>query len=263
MKIETAVPFEEFTVAYLSAVVGSEIAKDDERLKNADFIRTAYGIYEKLIEGSKKANLTAILSPDGVAQRHILDSLIPYLFLEKRGVVKDGVRIADVGCGAGFPTLPIAAFAASCGVSLSVTAIDSTAKKTRFVKETAEALGISGIEVVTGRAEELARHGGEYREKYDLTVARAVAPLPVLLELTAPLAKRGGHVTAYKGREDETEDAGRIAGKLGLSGPEKVGYALPSGDARTFFIYEKTAATPAAYPRAYAKIVSEKQKNSE
>ena len=258
MKIETAVPFEDFSDSYVSAVDRSDDAKGDERLKKAEFITFAYGIYEKLIEGSKKANLTAILSPDGVAERHILDSLIPYLFLEKRGIVSGGVRIADVGCGAGFPTLPFAAFAASCGVNLSVAAIDSTAKKTRFLKETAEALGIPGIEVVTGRAEELSRPGGEYREKYDLTVARAVAPLPVLLELTAPFVKRGGFVTAYKGREDEEKDAERIAGKLGLSGPEKIGYTLPSGDARTFFIYEKVALTPPSYPRAYAKIISNK-----
>ena len=260
MRIETAVGYEEFSRAYLSAVGKSDAAKGDERLISAGFIETAYRIYEKLIEGSKKANLTAILSPDGVAERHILDSLIPYLFLEKRGIIKNGSRIADVGCGAGFPTMPIAAFAASCGVRLSVTAIDSTAKKTRFLEEAADALGIPGIDAVTGRAEELTCSGGKYREKYDLTVARAVAPLPVLLELTAPFVKRGGLVTAYKGREDEAEDAGRIAGKLGLSGPEKISYTLPSGDARTFFIYEKTAATPDAYPRAYAKIVSEKTK---
>ena len=256
MKNETAVSREEFAAAYLDAVRSSQIAKDDGRLISDRFVGTAYGIYKKLIEGSKKANLTAILSPDGVAQRHILDSLIPYLFLEKREIIKDGVRIADVGCGAGFPTLPIAAFAASCGTSLSVTAIDSTAKKTRFLRETADALGIPGIEVVTGRAEELALPGGEYREKFDVTVARAVAPLGILLELTAPFVKRGGFVTAYKGREDEEKDASEIAGKLGLAPPEKIAYALPSGDARTLFIYEKKAATPAAYPRAYAKIVS-------
>ena len=258
MRIETAVSREEFAAAYLSAVGKSDAAKGDGRLTSDRFVGTAYGIYEKLIEGSKKANLTAILSPDGVAQRHILDSLIPYLFLEKRGIVKDGVRIADVGCGAGFPTLPIAAFASSCGVALSVAAIDSTAKKIRFLKETAESLGISGIDAVTGRAEELALPGGEYREKYGLSVARAVAPLGILLELTAPFVKRGGFVTAYKGREDEEKDAAEISKKLGLSEPEKIAYVLPSGDARTFFIYEKVAQTPDRYPRAYAKIVSNK-----
>ena len=258
MRIEAAVSLEEFTEAYLSAVGSSEIAKDDVRLSDGRFLKTVYGIYEKLIEGSKKANLTAILSPDGVAERHILDSLIPYLFLEKRGIVKDGVRIADVGCGAGFPTLPIAAFAASCGVALSVTAIDSTAKKIRFLKETAESLGIPGINAVTGRAEQLALPGGKYREKFDVTVARAVAPLGILLELTAPFVKRGGSVAAYKGREDEEESAEAIAEKLGLSGLEKIAYTLPSGDARTFFIYEKVAPTPDRYPRAYAKIVSNK-----
>ncbi|MBR3424254.1 MAG: 16S rRNA (guanine(527)-N(7))-methyltransferase RsmG [Clostridia bacterium] len=258
MKIEAAVCREEFAAAYLRSVGSSQIARDDGRLKTEDYIKTVYGIYEKLIEGSKRANLTAILSSDGVAERHILDSLIPYLFLEKRGIVKDGVRIADVGCGAGFPTLPIASFAASCGTAISVTAIDSTAKKTRFLRETADALGIPGIEVVTGRAEELASPGGKYRERFDVTVARAVAPLRILLELTAPFVRRGGFVTAYKGRGDEEKDAAAIAEKLGLSAPEKIVYSLPSGDERTLFIYEKTAATPAAYPRTYAKIVSDK-----
>ena len=116
MKIETAVSREEFAAAYLDAVGSSQNAKDDGRLISDRFVGTAYGIYEKLIEGSKKANLTAILSPDGVAQRHILDSLIPYLFLEKREIIKDGVRIADVGCGAGFPTLPTVCCRASAPV---------------------------------------------------------------------------------------------------------------------------------------------------
>ncbi len=258
MRIETAVCFEEFKETYLSTVGSSDIAKDDGRLTRPEFLETVYGIYEKLIEGSEKANLTAILDPRGVAERHILDSLIPYLFLEKRGAIKDGARIADVGCGAGFPTLPIAAFASSCGVALSVTAIDSTAKKIRFLKETTESLGIPGIDAVTGRAEELARPGGGFREKYGLTVARAVAPLPVVLELTAPFVKTDGYVTAYKGREDEEENAAAIAEKLGLTGPEKIAYTLPSGDARTFFIYEKVAPTPDRYPRPYAKIVSNK-----
>ncbi len=258
MKAETAVCFDEFAAEYLSAVEKSDAAKGDARLTRPELLKTVYGIYEKLIEGSKRANLTAILSPEGVAERHILDSLIPYLFLEERGIIKDGVRIADVGCGAGFPTLPIAAFASSCKVSLSVTAIDSTAKKIRFLNETAGSLGIPGIDAVTGRAEELAVPGGKYREKFDVTVARAVAPLPVLLELTAPFVMRGGFVTAYKGREDEEEDATLISAKLGLSEPGKIVYTLPSGDARMFFIYEKVAPTPAQYPRAYAKIVSNK-----
>ncbi len=256
MRVENAASYEIFADAYLSAVDASDIVRGDGRLREEPFIRTVYGIYEKLVEGSKRANLTAILDPEGVAERHIIDSLIPFLFLEKRGIFKNRVNIADVGCGAGFPTLPIAAFAASCGMTVPVTGIDSTEKKTRFLRETAGSLGIPGIDAVTGRAEELARPGKAMREKFDLSVARAVAPLPVLLELTAPLVRRGGLVTAYKGREDEEKDAAAIAEKLGLSGPEKLIYTLPSGDARTFFIYEKTAPTPGRYPRQYAKITS-------
>ncbi len=256
MTEKTPVGYEIFAREYLDVLLSSEHVRDDGRLSSPEFLRLAYGIYEKTVEGSARANLTAILDPRGVAERHILDSIIPLVILERRGLLRDGVRLLDVGCGAGFPSLPVAA-AAKCGFPrVLVTAADSTAKKVRHVGTTAAALGLSDITAVTCRAEEAAAPGGDFRGKFDITTARAVASLPVLLELSAPAAKIGGVVTAYKGREDETEEAAAAAKTLGLVLREKIEYSLPSGDARLFVIYEKVSPTPERYPRQYSKIAS-------
>ena len=256
MSEKVPVSFDEFIREYLIAVSSSEYTRDDARLTAPGFCFLCGGIYETLVIGSARANLTAILDPRGVAVRHILDSLIPLLIMERRGILKDGRELIDVGCGAGFPSLPIAAAAQNGFPQIKVTAADSTAKKTRHVEETASSLGIGGISVFTGRIEEAASPGGPLRERFDISTARAVAPLPVLLELTAPAVKKGGFVTAYKGRDDETEAAEQAAKTLGLRLCDKTEYTLPSGDRRLFVIYEKVAATPDRYPRQYAKMTS-------
>ena len=182
------VSYDEFAGEYLSAAASCPATRDDGRLTGDAFVRLAYGIYENLVAGSARAHLTAILDPRGVAERHILDSLIPLVFLEKRVILRDGATLVDVGCGAGFPSLPAAA-AAKCGFpAILVTAADSTSKKIRHVEATASALGLS-LAAVTGRVEETAAPGGAFRERFDISTARAVASLPVLLELTAPCVK--------------------------------------------------------------------------
>ena len=220
-----------------------------------------YGIYERLIETSK----FAITECAAVAERHLVDSaLLPHLLCE-RGLMKSGDAICDIGAGAGFPTLPMAALSQAGEIpSVTVHAVDSTAKKVRYITETAGILGLSGVLGSAGRAEELAaapqgkKRGGAMREKFDIVTARAVSALPVLIELAAPFVKVGGIFAAMKAHsEEEVAAAARGANVLGLEPVEVIDYALPSGDARTLVIYKKVKNTPDAYPRQYARITKE------
>ena len=255
LKIET-----EFTEIYksLSETAGMSYISPDT-------CRLFYGIYERLIETSKFFNLTAITECAAVAERHLVDSALLSKLLCDRGLMKSGDVICDIGAGAGFPTLPTAALSQAGEIpSVTVHAVDSTAKKVRYITETAELLGLRNVLGTAGRAEELAapphgkKKGGAMREAFDIVTARAVSALPVLIELAAPFIKVGGIFAAMKAHsEEEVASASRGAKVLGLEEVEVVEYALPSGDARTLVIYKKVKKTPDAYPRQYAKITKE------
>ena len=217
-------------------------------------------ICEKLVENNKKYNLTAITDPEGVVEKHIVDSLLPLSILADKGILTADLtpaagkmlRLIDVGAGAGFPSLPFAAVMP--GESTRILAVDATAKKVRHITETAQAAGIGHIAAEAGRAEELA--AGRLRESFGIATARAVAELRILVELTAPFTAVGGWVVALKGSRaaEEIPGAEKIAKVLGLGTPEVVEYTLPSGDGRALVIYKKERKTPEGYPRAYAKI---------
>lgn len=221
-----------------------------------DLTHDLYSIYACLIEASSRFNLTAITEPSAVAERHILDSLIPAALLDRAGLIKDGDKLCDIGAGAGFPTLPIAAAAKNGAIPcVSVHAIDSTAKKIGHIKDTAEKTGLDKVSAEAGRAEDIAKT--KKRESFDVVTARAVSAMPTLIELAAPFVKVGGIFAAMKGHADEEVALAKSAAeKLGFSEAEVTSYALPSGDARTLVVYRKVKSTPAAYPRAYAKIIS-------
>lgn len=250
----------EFTEIYKSLSDAANLSYN-----SPETCRLFYGIYERLIETSKFFNLTAITECAAVAERHLVDSaLLPKLLCD-RGLIKDGDSVCDIGAGAGFPTLPMAALVTAGEIpSVTVHAVDSTAKKVRYITESAEALGLRGVSGTAGRAEELAsppcgkKKGGVMREKFDVVTARAVSALPVLIELAAPFVKVGGIFAAMKAHsEEEVAAAAKGAKILGLEPVEVVEYALPSGDARTLVIYKKVKKTPDAYPRQYAKITKE------
>lgn len=217
-------------------------------------------ICEMLVENNKKYNLTAITDPEGVVEKHIVDSLLPLTVLAEKGILTpelclpDGgtLRLIDIGAGAGFPSLPFAAVMP--GERTRILAVDSTAKKTRHITETAMAAGIGHIAAEAGRAEDLA--AGRLRESFTVATARAVAELRILVELTAPFVAVGGWVVALKGSRaaEEIPAAEKIAKTLGLGAPEVVEYTLPSGDGRALVIYKKERKTPEGYPRAYARI---------
>ncbi len=218
-------------------------------------------ICEKLIENSKKYNLTAITEPEAVVEKHIVDSLLPLTILVEKGILTPDLtlpggktlRLVDIGAGAGFPSLPFAAVLPG-GLS-RVLAMDATAKKVRHITETASFCGIGHMNAVAGRAEELAV-GGKLRESFTIATARAVAELRILVELTAPFVAVGGYVVALKGSQvaEELPAAADIACTLGLGEPDVTEYTLPGGDGRALVLYPKVKRTPIAFPRAYAKI---------
>lgn len=248
-----------------------------------------YKITEKLVENAKKFNLTSILEPEEIVRKHIVDSVLPLAIMEKQGIVSKIARktVADVGCGAGFPTLPMSA-ASLDYFPLFFMGIDSTAKKIGHIKESAEYADLTNIDATAARAEELTAYPDSpapkksalsskkesakkpknqpkteekkpyFRERFDITTARAVAALPTLLELCAPLTKVGGYFCALKSHADEEILAAENAHEtLGLTLRDKISYTLPGGDARVVLIYEKTAETPRKYPRRYAEITKQ------
>ena len=195
-----------------------------------------------VIEQNKVMNLTAITEPVQVAKLHLLDSL-SLLTLEDL----KGKTVIDVGCGAGFPGVPVKIACPEAKLTL----LDSLGKRMQWLETVLPTLGVEA-ECVTARAEEAV---ADRRERYDYATSRAVARLNILLELTAPYVKVGGKVLAMKGtaaREELAEAKNAIA-RLGLQ-VEKVEEFPMDGTAHTVIVLKKIAHTPPQYPRRYAKI---------
>ena len=199
-------------------------------------------------EKNAQMNVTAITDDDGVARKHFCDCV----FLST--LIADEGRVADIGCGGGFPCLPVAI----TKPNLNITAIDSTAKKVNYVVECARELGLDNLCGIAMRAEDGA-HDGRFREQYDIVTARAVASLAILCELTLPYLKVGGRFYAMKGK-GAAEELDAAKGGIKTLGGEVVQiheFSLHAdGEVQTRYIIEikKTSHTPAAYPRQYAKI---------
>ncbi len=202
-----------------------------------------------MLTENEKYNLTAIKEPDKIILNHYVDCA----FIAEK--IEGGKYVADVGCGAGFPTLPIAIFRPD----VRILGIDSTAKRTNYVSMAARELGLTNVTTLTARAEDAAK-SPDLREKFDYTVARAVAAMPVLCELCIPLTKLGGKFIAMKGKNAacELEEAKRAIPTLGgrLLCSEEVTLKLGAEEAsHPLIIIGKVTKTPSAYPRPYAKIV--------
>ena len=197
---------------------------------------------QAVVEQNKVMNLTAITEPAQVAKLHLLDSL-SLLSLQDL----NGKRMIDVGCGAGFPGVPVKI--ACPGVELTL--LDSLGKRMNWLETVLPTLGVEA-QCVTARAEEAV---ADRRESYDVATSRAVARLNILLELTAPYVKVGGLVLAMKGMaaEEELAEAKNAINRLGLK-LEKVHTFPIDGTAHSVIVLRKVAPTPAKYPRRYAKI---------
>lgn len=203
---------------------------------------------KRMLEENEKYNLTAIKEPTKIILNHYADCVC----LAEH--IKKGATLIDVGCGAGFPSLPLAIVRPD----ILITSVDSTAKRINYVSETAEMLSLSNVKAITMRAEDGAKDTS-LRESFDYATARAVAEMRVLTELCLPYVKVGGKFIAMKGKNAEFELSGakRAIAILGGDTP-KVQNVTLKGDgeelAHPFIIISKKAKTPISYPRAYSQI---------
>ena len=197
---------------------------------------------EAVIKQNEVMNLTAITEPTQVAKLHLLDS-ISLLSLQDLS----GKSLIDVGCGAGFPGVPVKI--ACPGVKLTL--LDSLGKRMHWLETVLPTLGVDAT-CITARAEEAI---GPLRESFDFATSRAVARLNILLELTAPYVKVGGAVLAMKGAaaQEELDEAKNAIKRLGLK-VEKVAQFPVDDTAHAVIVLRKIAPTPPQYPRRYAKI---------
>ena len=196
-----------------------------------------FEIYQRLLgEWNERMNLTAITDPEEVAQKHFADSLaaLPYL--------KAGMKVIDVGTGAGFPGVPLLIMEPK----LELTLADSLQKRLTFLEALLRELDLKAT-LVHGRAEDLGQNR-LYREKFDAAVSRAVANLPVLLELTTPFVRVGGTAIAYKGDGTEELKNAKAAAFLLHVKLRMEELNSPLGK-RCLVLAEKTEPTPKAYPR--------------
>ncbi len=216
---------------------------------NAEISEKFYTLTVRMLEENEKSNLTAIKEPKKIILNHYLDCAM----MAKH--VKRGATIIDVGCGAGFPTLPLALVRDD----VSILAVDSTAKRVNYVKESAEILGLTNVKCEVMRAEDGAK-APEYREKFDYATARAVAEMRILAELTLPFVKVGGQLVAMKGKNAEHELAGakRAIAILGGGDVETHEISITDGNSEELthpiISIKKKQKTPAQYPRPYAQI---------
>ncbi len=197
---------------------------------------------QAVIKQNEVMNLTAITEPTQVAKLHLLDSLTVLCAADLKGK-----KLIDVGCGAGFPGVPLAIACPEAQVTL----LDSLGKRMHWLETILPELGVEA-QCITGRAEEAV---ADRREQYDFATSRAVARLNILLELTAPYVKVGGAVLAMKGsaaREELAECSSAIK-KLGLKLEEIREFQI-DGASHPVIILRKIAPTPKAYPRRFAKI---------
>ena len=203
---------------------------------------------ERMLEENEKYNLTAITDPKKVILHHYADCATLSAKLPK------GAKVIDVGCGAGFPTLPLAILRPD----LKITAMDSTAKRVNYVAETAALLSLEGVKAICMRAEDGGRDM-ELREKFDFATARAVAEMRILSELCLPFVKPGGKFIAMKGKNAEFELSAAKRAISILGGRNTVCEVISlKGEDETLthplIIVDKKEKTPGAYPRAYAQI---------
>ena len=216
-------------------------------LKNAQ-IEQFYRFTEHLLEVNAHTNLTAIRTLPEIISKHYADSLLA------SDLLPEGARVLDLGCGPGFPSIPLAI----ARPDLTVIGLDSTEKKIRFVEDSASLLRLSNLSAVAGRAED--RQMMQKLGSFDVVVSRAVARLNVLCELCLPYVKIGGQLVALKAAkaDEELEEAQNaiktLGGKILASDCKALNLLSGESEPRTLICIQKEAKTPSNYPRAFAMI---------
>jgi 16S rRNA (guanine527-N7)-methyltransferase len=199
--------------------------------------------FRVLVEWNEKMNLTGITERDAVYEKHFFDSVSLSLFTD----IKKVQRLADIGSGAGFPSIPLKI----CFPHLKVTIVDSLNKRIQFLGHLTEQIGVNDVVCLHGRAEDVAQQAGQ-RDSYDLVTARAVARLNVLNEFCLPFVRKGGLFAAMKGSQsdEEVREAGYSLKELRGKVLAQHQLTLPNeGSERHIILIEKLDATPRKYPR--------------
>ena len=235
--------FSEFKALFCAAMQKNGISVQDETT-----IERFHSFVEHLMEVNAVTNLTAVRNIPDVICKHLVDSMfVAYL-------IPQNARVLDLGCGPGFPSLPLAIMRPD----LKIVALDSTAKKIAFVQETTARLGLSNVTAIAGRAED--REISAQIGTFDIVVSRAVAKMSILSELCLPYVRVGGALVAMKAAKAEEELAEARKGIAILGGGEPVLHkreltmADGSVESRCLIEVPKIKKTPAIYPRAYAVI---------
>lgn len=208
---------------------------DDNQIKNF------YDFMNLLIEKNKVMNLTGIIEPKEVILKHFIDSLTVLKYINEND------NIIDVGTGAGFPGIPLKI----AENSLEITLLDSLNKRINFLNEVIKKINLNKVRTIHGRAEDFGQDF-KYREKYDVAVSRAVAPLNVLLEYMLPFVKVEGKCICMKGSncDEEIENSRKAIEILGGKIEEIKKFNLPNSDNnRTIFIIKKVQKMSRQYPR--------------
>lgn len=215
-------------------------------IKDQLVLHNLYIYYEELISFSKVMNLTTIKELKDVYIKHFYDSLL----LSKTYDLTKDITLADIGTGAGFPGLVLKIVYPN----LDVTLIEPTTKRCVFLQHVIDKLGLKKIKIVNERAENLDE---SYRDSFDITTARAVSALNIIMELCIPFTKKGGYFIALKGSsyEEEIEQTIHATKVLQVKLHEKHLFDLPFDmGCRAILLYKKEEITKKTYPRIYAKI---------
>jgi len=202
--------------------------------------------YKELVDWNQRINLTAISDYEEVQTKHFLDSLTVVLAVEQLPDIAN-LKVIDIGAGAGFPGLPLKILLPDIKLVL----LDATAKKAEFLNYVKKEIGLDDIEIIVGRAEEIA-HRSKYREKFDIVLSRAVALLPTLVELALPFCVIGGRLVAQKGKgvKQEVSRAGKSIEFIGGKLKEVRRIEMEKfTDERWLVIIDKILPTPPEYPR--------------
>lgn len=199
---------------------------------------------ELLVEWNGKMNLTAITEPEEIEVKHFLDCLM----LPKYFNLDYIQTVIDVGAGAGFPSVPLLIYKPD----LCLTMMDAINKRLTFLDTAVHALGLEA-QLIHERAE-AAGQDENYREKFDLATARAVAPMNVLAEYCLPFVKVGGYFVALKGSNDDTEEAKNAIATLGGEIVDNISYKLNGTEPRSIVVIKKISQTPTQFPRKSKKI---------